>query len=90
MWYEPMLYMTNRSMYPIQSVLREILIDNAPVAYAGRGRAQVELLRTANRDAVQLLIKYAVSVITTAPVLLIYPFIQKHFVKGVMLGSLKE
>jgi len=76
-------------MYPLQSVLREILIDNASVAYAGRGRAQVKLTRTADRNAVQLLVKYAVIVVTTAPILIMYPFVQKHFVKGVMLGSLK-
>ena len=90
MWYEPMIYMTKRSMYPIQSVLREILIDNASVAYAGRGRAQVKLTRSANRNSVQLLIKYAIIVVTTAPILIIYPFVQKHFVKGVMIGSIKE
>lgn len=90
MWYEPMIYMTKRSLYPIQSVLREILIDGASVAYAGRGRAQVKLTRTANGSTVQLLIKYAMIVVTTAPMLLIYPFVQKHFTKGVMLGSIKE
>lgn len=90
MWYEPMIYMTKRSMYPIQSVLREILIDNASVAYAGRGKVQIKLTRSANRNAVQLLIKYAVIVVTTAPIMILFPFVQKHFVKGVMLGSLKE
>lgn len=87
MWYEPMLYLTKRSMYPIQSVLREILIDSNAQMIAGAGQ-QVKHTGSTNAAA-QTLIKYASIVVCTVPILLIYPFLQKYFVKGVMVGSLK-
>lgn len=89
MWFDPMIYLTKRSMYPIQSILREILIDNASISTAGRGGAQVKLTRNADKAAVNALIKYANIVVCTVPVLCVYPFAQKYFVKGVMIGSLK-
>ena len=92
MWFEPMIYLTKRTMYPIQSVLREILIDNnTTMASAGANRnSQAKILReTADQAAVYHLIKYANIVVTTAPILCVYPFAQKYFVKGVMIGSLK-
>ena len=89
MWFDPMIYLTKRSMYPIQSILREILIDNASIASAGRGNAQVKLIKNADQSAVNALIKYANIVVCTVPVLCVYPFAQKYFVKGVMVGSLK-
>ncbi len=89
MWFDPMVYLTKRSMYPIQSILREILIDNASIASAGRGNAQVKLTKNADQSAVNALIKYANIVVCTVPVLCVYPFAQKYFVKGVMVGSLK-
>lgn len=89
MWFDPMIYLTKRSMYPIQSILREILIDNASIASAGRGGAQVKITHNADKAAVNALIKYANIVVCTVPVLCVYPFAQKYFVKGVMVGSLK-
>ena len=92
MWFEPMIYLTKRSMYPIQSVLREILIDNnTTMASAGANRnAQAKLLReSVDQAAVYHLIKYANIIVTTVPILCVYPFAQKYFVKGVMIGSLK-
>ncbi len=92
MWFEPMIYLTKRSMYPIQSVLREILIDNnTSMASAGANRnSQAKILReTADQAAVYHLIKYANIIVSTVPILCVYPFAQKYFVKGVMIGSLK-
>ncbi len=88
MWYGPMLYLTERSQYPIQSVLREILIDNSTHMMAGAGKVQTRFDVKTNAAA-QTLVKYANIVVCTVPVLVIYPFLQKYFVKGVMVGSLK-
>lgn len=89
MWFDPMIYLTKREMYPIQSILREILIDNAAIGQAGRAGVQTKLNRNTDQAAVNALIKYATIMVTTVPILCVYPFAQKHFVKGVMVGSLK-
>ncbi len=88
MWYEPMIYLTKRSQYPIQSILREILIDSNSQMMAGAGKVQVKHTNTSD-PAVQNLIKYANIIVCTVPILVVYPFAQKYFVKGVMIGSLK-
>ena len=88
MWYEPMIYLTKRSQYPIQSVLREILIDSNAQMMAGAGKTQIKLSNTKD-PAIQTLVKYANIVVCTIPILVVYPFAQKYFVKGVMVGSLK-
>ncbi len=89
MWYDPMLYLTKRSMYPLQSIMREILIDNSTVSRAGAGNVQTKLDHNPDKAAVSQLIKYANIVVTTVPILCVYPFAQKYFIKGVMIGSLK-
>lgn len=89
MWFDPMVYLTKRAMYPLQSVLREILIDNATVSRAGSAGTNAKIIHAANKAAVNTLIKYANIIVCTVPVLVVYPFAQKYFVKGVMIGSLK-
>ena len=88
MWYEPMIYLTKRSQYPIQSVLREILIDSNAQMMAGAGKVQIKM-DTSKNKAVQTLVKYANIVVCTVPILVVYPFAQKYFVKGVMIGAVK-
>lgn len=88
MWYEPMIYLTKRSQYPIQSVLREILIESNSQMMAGAGKTQIKA-DTSQNKAVETLVKYANIVVCTVPILVVYPFAQKYFVKGVMVGSLK-
>ena len=89
MWYEPMIYTTKRSMYPLQSVLREILIDNSFIATAGRSQVHGLSVQNTSRGTIQLMVKYAAIVLTTIPMLLLYPFVQKHFVKGILIGGIK-
>jgi len=89
MWFEPMIFLTQRSMYPLQSVLREILIDSNEHMLAGSKSAVNIKLDPASMNNAKLLIKYANIIVCTVPILAIYPFAQKHFVKGVMIGSLK-
>ena len=88
MWYEPMIFLTERAKYPIQSVLREILIDSNNQMMAGAGNVQTRFNVKTN-SAAQTLVKYANIIVCTVPILLVYPFLQKYFVKGVMVGSLK-
>jgi len=87
-----MIFLRNRKLYPLQVILREILISN-DMQTMGNVESLVEGSVEANADVVyfsRILVQYCTIVVATAPILFLYPFIQKYFVKGVMIGSLKE
>ena len=75
------IYLSNRSLHPLQLVLREILVENSIEVTD----VELENARQNMRD----LLKYALIVVSTVPVLCFYPFVQKYFVTGVMVGSIK-
>ncbi len=80
-YFNPMVYLNDAKMMPLQVILREILIRNqAFESGIGGGDAARQVAD---------LIKYAVIIVSAAPLLIIYPFIQKYFEKGVMIGALK-
>ena len=77
-----MLFLRDKSLYPLQLILREILVQNdTTMMSAGMGEDQFLIGET---------IKYATIVVATVPILCVYPFLQKYFVKGVMIGAVKE
>jgi len=82
-YFSAFLYLTNINLYPLQIFLREILIQNQFSAEL----ADPEIV--AEMQNMQALLKYAVIVVSTVPLFCFYPFAQKHFVKGVMIGSVK-
>ena len=88
MWFDPMIYMTDRSGYPIQTILREILIDANEQTFSGASQTSASLINN-DLDAAKTLTKYANIIVCTVPILCVYPLAQKYFVKGVMIGSLK-
>ena len=83
-YFNAFIYINNRNLYPLQIFLREILIMNS---------VDIEMVMdTEMQEAMQGmrdLLKYALIVVATAPILCIYPFLQRYFIKGVMIGSLK-
>lgn len=79
-WFGAMMYLQDRNLYPLQLVLREILIVN-DMSNMVNVAADVEQISDT--------IKYAVVVVATLPILVLYPFLQKYFVKGVMVGAVK-
>jgi putative aldouronate transport system permease protein len=83
-WFYAAIFLRDRALYPLQLILREILVLNVE-------RESVKLAMSGNMQAVEMmtLIKYAVIIVTTVPILFIYPFLQRYFVKGVMVGSIK-
>ncbi|MCQ6558423.1 carbohydrate ABC transporter permease [Paenibacillus mendelii] len=83
-FFNAMLYLKDQSMYPLQLVLREILVQNQVDS-----SMIVDVEEAMAREGLRELLKYSLIVVSTFPVLIIYPFIQKHFVKGMMIGSLK-
>ncbi len=82
-WFDAMLYIRDRNLYPLQLILRDILIQSDTSAMEGGGNL-------GDVEAISESIKYTVIVVTTIPILVVYPFLQKYFVKGTMLGAVKE
>ncbi|OXS61897.1 sugar ABC transporter permease [Cohnella sp. CIP 111063] len=83
-YFNAMIFLNKQNLYPLQIVLRNILIQNDVNALMLSDIANV-----AQREALRVLLKYSLIVVSTLPLMLVYPFVQKHFVKGVMIGSLK-
>lgn len=81
-WFNAMLFLRDQSLFPIQLVVRNIILENDNASMLGT----TTLLHS--RDVTETL-KYAAIIVSTAPILLLYPFLQKYFVKGVMVGALK-
>jgi putative aldouronate transport system permease protein len=81
-WFSAMVYIRTRSLYPLQLILREILIINAVESMTGGSASD-------NSATISESIKYATIMVATIPILLVYPFLQKYFVKGAMVGALK-
>ncbi|MBA3378552.1 MAG: carbohydrate ABC transporter permease [Chloroflexia bacterium] len=83
-YFNALIYLTRPDLFPLQLILREILVQN-----------QVDLSQITDVDQLMQrqnlsdLLKYSLIVVASAPVLIIYPFVQKHFVRGVLIGSLK-
>ncbi|MFI3325809.1 MAG: carbohydrate ABC transporter permease [Clostridia bacterium] len=85
-YFNAMLYINDRDKFPLQLFLREILISNE-IDYANLSSYDAEVL--AAKEEMKLLLKYALIVVSSLPMMMVYPFIQKYIVKGVMIGSVK-
>ena len=81
-WFGAMIYLRERELYPLQLILREILITNSVDSMTAGLGGDIEPIAEN--------IKYATVMIATVPILMVYPFLQKYFVKGVMIGAIKE
>lgn len=79
-FFVPLLYLNDKKKFPLMIFLRNLLIQGDVTQYEGMG---------SEVSVVQQGIKYAIIVVTTLPIVLVYPFLQKYFVKGVMIGSIK-
>ncbi|MEA4824468.1 MAG: carbohydrate ABC transporter permease [Clostridiaceae bacterium] len=86
-WFSAMIYLSSREKIPLQLVLRELLTQNQTMTMIENNTLGADEISL--RVKIAELIKYCVIVVASAPVLVAYPFIQKYFDKGVMLGSLK-
>ncbi|MEK5035215.1 carbohydrate ABC transporter permease [Paenibacillus sp. FSL R7-0302] len=82
-WFSAILYIRDRDLYPLQLVLREILIQNST-------DSMTTSAAMGDKEAIGESVKYATVMVATLPILFIYPFLQKYFVKGVMIGAIKE
>lgn len=85
-FYSALIYIYDDSMLPLQSFLRDILMSTKLTLNNMSG---VDMAKAAAKAQLAQTLKYSVIIVSTVPVLCIYPFIQKYFVKGVMIGSVK-
>lgn len=82
-YFNAMIYLQEEELQPLQLVLRNILINNQAMSTVETGQEAAEMKKIAD------LIKYGVIVVSSLPIMLLYPFVQKYFNQGVMLGSVK-
>ncbi|MEK3889105.1 carbohydrate ABC transporter permease [Bacillus sp. FSL K6-3431] len=82
-YFDALIYLTDREKFPLQLILREILIQNSMDDMAGSAESMADQMMYAQS------IKYAVVIVANLPVLLLYPFLQKYFVQGIMIGAVK-
>jgi putative aldouronate transport system permease protein len=82
-WFSANIYLRDRTKFPLQLILREILLNNDDSIMSSSAEAS-KMLNTARR-----LVQYCAIMVATLPILFVYPFIQKYFTKGVMIGAIK-
>lgn len=81
-WFNAMIYIRDRSLYPLQLILREILVSSST-------ESMTASVGNMDKEPVSEIVKYATIMVATVPILFIYPFLQRFFVKGVMIGAVK-
>ncbi|MFW3588213.1 carbohydrate ABC transporter permease [Vagococcus fluvialis] len=88
-YFSALIYLSDKSMYPLQMVLREILVlnDMSSTPTGGMTAEMAELMYS--KQQLAAIIKYGVMIVSTLPIIVVYPFLQKYFVKGMMVGSVK-
>src|SRR5699024_8257367 len=87
-YYNALVYIEYRGLYPLIMVLREILVMQE---MAAQDASMTEELASAlhSKQELAAIIKYGVMIVSSLPVIIVYPFLQRFFVQGVMIGSLK-
>lgn len=84
-YFNAMMYMSDGSKHPLQVYLRDVLVMSSSMA----GNLDLDPEERMRLEQMTMIIKYAIIVVATGPILCVYPFVQKYFVKGVMIGSVK-
>lgn len=82
-WFWASTILSDRNMYPLQVILREILLSNDTTSMTLG-------VSTGDVEAVGASIRYATIIVATLPILFVYPFLQRYFTKGIMIGAVKE
>lgn len=86
-WFQASMYLQDRKLYPLQLVLREILIINDTTSTSAANMSAADA--ASNMDVYKQLVKYCTIIVSSAPIIAVYPFVMKYFKSGVMVGSIK-
>jgi len=87
-YFQALLYLSDRNLYPLQLILREILILDE-INMDMMMMSDEQMMAMQEQAKLAELIKYVVIIIASLPMLVVYPFLQRYFIKGVLIGSLK-
>lgn len=87
-YFNALIYLNDKALYPLQMVLRTILIQNK-FDSASMTQTLINVEDLAAKQKLYELLKYSLIVVASVPILCVYPFVQKYFVQGVMIGSIK-
>lgn len=82
-WFNALIYLRDRGFYPLQMILREILVQNTV-------QDMMTSLEEMDKEPMAANVKYATIIVATVPILCVYPFLQRYFVQGIMIGAIKE
>ena len=88
-WFHAMLFINDRAKFPLQLILRQFLLVGEALAGSSEALTMMTPEEIRRRQYIADLLRYGIIVIAIAPLLILYPFIQKHFVKGIMIGAIK-
>ncbi|MBD2848161.1 carbohydrate ABC transporter permease [Paenibacillus sp. IB182496] len=88
-YFTALIYLNDESKYPLQMVLRQILVLQQMGSETNEALSSDMAAAAASKAEVASLVKYAVIIVSTLPVIAVYPFLQRYFVQGVMIGSVK-
>ena len=88
-FFHALLFINDQAKYPLQLVLRRMLILNQLLSGGGEGLEALSPEEIQRRQLLADLLRYGTIVVAIAPLMILYPFIQRHFVKGIMVGSIK-
>lgn len=81
-WFNAMIFLRSRNLYPLQLILKEILVQNDTSVMS-------TIANQSEMDIYRPLVKYCTVIVSIVPIIIVYPFVQKHFVKGMMIGAVK-
>jgi putative aldouronate transport system permease protein len=85
-FFNALIYLKSQTLFPLQIILRDVLVQND---ISSDLLVSTDAKEAAAREGLRVLLKFSLIVVSTIPLLIVYPFVQKHFVKGIMIGSLK-
>ncbi|SJZ63863.1 putative aldouronate transport system permease protein [Pilibacter termitis] len=85
---DALIYLSDRAKFPLQMILRELLILQDMSSNATASNASIQEVLNRKRELVGI-IKYGIMIVSTLPIIVVYPFLQRYFVKGMLVGSLK-
>ena len=84
-YFSALVYISDSAKMPLQVVLREVLIQSRNVSTI----SSMNMARAEEQRQLAEMIKYGVIIVSSLPVLIMYPFVQKHFIKGMLIGAVK-
>ena len=81
-YFNEMIYLSTNTKYPLQLILRDILLND-------QSAGTMDVTQQLERQKTQYLLQYSSMVVGTVPLMLLYPAVQKYFIKGIMVGAVK-